>query len=84
MSFAPSPPDMSNPRPGRQLQWGAGALLVFGVAVYLISNHWLHILDALPYLLAPAFMLLCMFGHGHGSHGGHAPTNEKEGEQHVG
>lgn len=46
-------------------------VLIAGAAVYLITNHWLHILDSLPYLGVVLVMSLCMFGHGgHGGHGG--------------
>ncbi|CCQ46086.1 hypothetical protein ARTSIC4J27_2046 [Pseudarthrobacter siccitolerans] len=48
-------------------------VLIAAAAVYLITNHWLHILDSLPYLGVVLVMSLCMFGHGGhgGSHAGH-------------
>ncbi|MEW1986513.1 DUF2933 domain-containing protein [Pseudarthrobacter oxydans] len=46
-------------------------VLIAAAAVYLITNHWLHILDSLPYLGVVLVMSLCMFGHAsHGGHGG--------------
>lgn len=47
--------------------------------VYLITNHWLHILDSLPYLGVVLVMSLCMFGHG--SHGGHGGSHQGHGGQ---
>lgn len=56
-------------------------VLIAAAAVYLISNHWLHILDALPYLGVVLVMSLCMFGHGgHGSsHQGHGGQEARGG-----
>lgn len=46
-------------------------VLIAGAAVYLITNHWLHILDALPYLGVVLMMGMHLFMHGgHGGHGG--------------
>ncbi|WP_371745973.1 DUF2933 domain-containing protein [Arthrobacter oryzae] len=40
--------------------------------MYLISNHWLHILDALPYLGVVLMMGMHLFMHGvHRGHEGH-------------
>lgn len=50
-------------------------VLIAAAAVYLMTNHWLHILDALPYLGVVLVMSLCMFGHG--SHGGHGGTGHQ-------
>ena len=52
-------------------------VLMAVAAVYLITNHWLHILDSLPYLGAVLVMSLCMFGHG--SHGGHGGSHQGHG-----
>lgn len=70
--------------PPRRLSrpWTQGLLtvLIAAAAVYLISNHWLHILDALPYLGVVLVMSLCMFGHG--GHGGHdSSTHQGHGGQ---
>ncbi|MFY9633994.1 MAG: DUF2933 domain-containing protein [Cellulosimicrobium cellulans] len=48
-------------------------VLIAAAAVYLITNHWLHILDSFPYLGVVLVMGFCMFGHGGhgGSHQGH-------------
>ncbi|MFD5277645.1 DUF2933 domain-containing protein [Pseudarthrobacter sp. NPDC058362] len=46
-------------------------VLIAAAALYLISNHWLHILDSLPYVGVVLVMSLCMFGHGgHSGDGG--------------
>lgn len=52
---------------------GVIIVLIAAAAVYLISNHWLHILDALPYL--GVVLMLGMHLFMHGGHGvqGHAP-----------
>lgn len=73
---------MSNLRaPGRVPPgpWTQGLLtvLIAAAAVYLITNHWLHVLDALPYLGVVLVMGFCMFGHG--GHGG--STHQGHGEQ---
>jgi uncharacterized protein (DUF983 family) len=39
---------------------------------YLLTEHWVHALGVLPYLLILACPLMHLFMHkGHGSHGGH-------------
>ncbi|HEY9355522.1 MAG TPA: DUF2933 domain-containing protein [Arthrobacter sp.] len=66
MSNDPAP-GHAPPRPWLQ---GLLAVLIAAAAFYLISNHWLHILDALPYLGVVLVMSFCMFGHGrHGGRG---------------
>ncbi len=68
MSNLPAP-ERIRPGPGPWTQ-GLVAVLTAGAAVYLISNHWLHVLDTLPYLGVVLVMSFCMFGHGgHGGHG---------------
>ena len=63
------------PRPWTQ---GLLTVLIAATAVYLISNHWLHALDALPYLGVVLVKSLCMFGHvGHGGHGGHGSSTHQ-------
>ncbi|MFB9653481.1 DUF2933 domain-containing protein [Pseudarthrobacter oxydans] len=57
-------------------------VLIAAAAVYLITNHWLHILDSLPYLGVVLVMSLCMFGHG--SHGGHGGSHQGHGGQESG
>lgn len=54
-------------------------VLIAAAAVYLITNHWLHVLDALPYLGVVLVMGFCMFGHG--SHGGHGSSHRGHGGQ---
>lgn len=71
-------------RPGPWTQ-GLLTVLIAAAAFYLISNHWLHVLDALPYLGVVLVMSFCMFGHGgHGGHGssthqGHGGQDAPEG-----
>ncbi|MEV8085512.1 DUF2933 domain-containing protein [Pseudarthrobacter oxydans] len=57
-------------------------VLIAAAAVYLISNHWLHILDSLPYVGVVLVMSLCMFGHG--SHDGHDGPHQGHGGQDSG
>jgi len=71
------PPDDENPGPRRNgsmpvYGWLIIALSVIGIAVYLVVDHWPHLLAALPYLGIIAVAGLHMFGHrGHGGgHGG--------------
>lgn len=62
-----------------------GLLVIGGVAGYfLISEHWVHILGALPYLLLLACPLMHVFmHHGHHHHGNHADHNRtKEASEH--
>lgn len=63
-------------------------VLIAVAAVYLITNHWLHILDSLPYLGVVLVMSLCMFGHGshggHGSHQGHGGQDRGDGSERPG
>lgn len=55
-------------------------VLVAAASVYLITNHWLHVLDSLPYLAVVLVMSVCMFGHGsHSGHGGPHQGNGGEG-----
>lgn len=59
--------------------WVQAALTVAiaAAAFYLIFAHWVHVLDALPYLWVVLMMGMHLFmhgghgGHGHGGHGGH-------------
>ena len=71
------------PPPGSFRPWTQALLtvLVAAAAVYLISNHWLHVLDALPYLGVMLVMSTCMFGHG--GHGGHGSSHQGHGGQEV-
>ena len=53
--------------------WLIIALSVTGIAIYIVVDHWPHVLAALPYLGIIALAAMHMFGHrGHGgAHGGH-------------
>jgi hypothetical protein len=69
--------------------WTQALLTVFiaGAAVYLISNHWLHMLDhwlhmldALPYVGVVLMMGMHLFMHGaHGGHRGHGGASRPRG-----
>ncbi|WP_082506808.1 DUF2933 domain-containing protein [Arthrobacter sp. Leaf337] len=77
MSNLPAPPQV----PSRPWTQGLLTVLIAAAAVYLIANHWLHVLDALPYLGVVLVMSLCMFGHGgHGGHGSSTPQGHGEQE----
>lgn len=65
----PSRLDLHDPLTG-----GVVIVLIAAAGVYLITNHWLHVLDALPYVWVVLMMgmhLLMHGGHGRGGHGGH-------------
>jgi hypothetical protein len=65
---------------------GAVIVLIAAAALYLITNHWLHILDALPYVWVAFMMGMHLFMHGgHGGHGGHGrpSAGPREGADHV-
>ena len=54
--------------------WSAFAVIA---ALLLVSEHRLHVLGALPFLLLLACPLMHIFMHGgHGGHGGHARTRD--------
>lgn len=62
------------------------ALAVLGLAVYLITDHWPHVLAALPYAAIIAVVgvhFLMHRGHGHGGHtqGGHHQGGHHQGGQ---
>jgi uncharacterized membrane protein YgcG len=69
---------------------GLLTVLVAAAAVYLVTNHWLHILDALPYLWVVLMMSMHLFMHGgHGGHGrrghaGHGGTGHDTGRSESG
>lgn len=70
MSSIPEPgfPSGGPARPWTQVLL---TVLIAAAAVYLITNHWLHILDALPYLGVVLMMGMHLFMHG--GHGGSQP-----------
>lgn len=76
MTSVPDPRSSEPPGPSRApfRPWTQALLIVLitAAAVYLIANHWLHVLDALPYLGVVLVMGFCMFGHG--SHAGHGSS----------
>lgn len=63
-------------------------VLIAGAAGCLISNHWQHILDPLPYLGVVLMMGMHLFMHGgHGGHGergsaGRGPGGDGAGHVH--
>ncbi len=66
--------DSEDPGPRREGRmplygWGIIALSVVGIGIYLVVDHWPHVLAALPYLGIIAIVTMHMFGHG--GHGGH-------------
>lgn len=84
MSSLSDPQQLPPPRPSRP--WTQALLSVFiaAAAVYLIANHWLHVLDALPYLGVVLMMGMHLFMHGrHGGHGGASRPGGGEGVRHV-
>lgn len=70
------PADSEDPGPRRERRmplhpWLVIALSVIGIAVYLVVDHWPHVMAALPYLGIIALTSVHLFGHRwHG--GGHS------------
>ncbi|MET3948337.1 hypothetical protein ABIB49_003058 [Arthrobacter sp. UYCu512] len=60
---------------------GGSTLTVLTVAaavIYLLANHWVHVLDALPYIFVVGMLGMHLFGHGgHGGHGGGGGNHDK-------
>jgi hypothetical protein len=68
--------DHSNPRKTAYSTW----LLVIGAfgAYFLLTQHFAHVMEALPYLLLLACPLMHLFmHHGHGGHGDHHASPPK-------
>ncbi|MEV8085501.1 DUF2933 domain-containing protein [Pseudarthrobacter oxydans] len=67
----PPPAQPVQDRRALYLRGGLTVLIIIAV-FYLLTNHWLHVLDALPYIFVVGMMAMHLFGHGgHGGHGGH-------------
>jgi hypothetical protein len=52
-------------------------------AYYLLTEHFAHVTQAIPYLILLACPLMHVFGHGHGhghGHGGHDSRGRGTGE----
>ena len=68
--------------------WIILALAVAGIAVYLLVDHWPHVLAALPYLGIVAVVAMHLFGHGghggQGSSGGTGPHGDHDGRNESG
>ena len=83
----PNPPDGADPdhpRKGRGPLYALViiALSVIGIAVYLLIDHWPHVLAALPYLGIIAVAAMHLFGHGghgggHNRHGQDPPDDDR-------
>lgn len=83
MSSVPEPRQFPTGRPSRPWVQGLLTVLITAAAVYLISNHWLHVLDALPYLWVVLMMGMHLFMHGgHGGHGGAGRPGGEAGHVH--
>jgi hypothetical protein len=71
MNFAPGPGD-------KTLRHSLVVVAVVAAVVYLLTNHWVHVLDALPYVFVVAMLGMHLFGHGgHGGHGGGGENHDK-------
>lgn len=68
---------VSTPAPeGRKFKpysWAVLALAVTGLVIYLVTDHWTHLLAALPYVAIIAFTAMHLFMHKGHNHGGHNP-----------
>lgn len=74
MRSSPDPQQLHSPKPSRVWTQTLLTVLIAAAAVYLVTNHWLHILDALPYLWVVLMMSMHLFMHGgHGGHGARRP-----------
>lgn len=63
--------DAPRGRPVPPSMWLVIALAVVGIVVYLLIDHWPHVLAALPYVGIIVVVGMHLFGHGgHGGHGG--------------
>jgi hypothetical protein len=60
-----------------------GGLFIMGAigAYFLLTKHYTHVLDALPFLLLLACPLMHIFMHyGHGNHGNHSTAERQSSE----
>ncbi|MEC5182163.1 DUF2933 domain-containing protein [Arthrobacter sp. CG_A4] len=75
----PYPPEQHVTGRSAQYLRGGMTVLVIIAVIYLLTSHWLHVLDALPYVFVVGMLAMHLFGHGgHGGHGGgHGGTGER-------
>ncbi|MFX1820577.1 DUF2933 domain-containing protein [Pseudarthrobacter sp. CC4] len=83
MSTSPEP-QLPIPRPSGPWAQGLLTVLIAATAVYLVTNHWLHVLDALPYLWVVLMMSMHLFMHGGHGHAGHGGVGRGAGRRHSG
>lgn len=64
--------------PERFVRRGRWVFWIFGIiaAIFLLSEHRVHVLGALPFLILLACPLLHMFMHG--GHGGHGESSGRQ------
>jgi hypothetical protein len=61
---------------------GIFMLVAGGVGVfYLLTEHFTHVTQAVPYLILLACPLMHLFGHRHGGHGGHNHSEPRRDER---
>jgi Flp pilus assembly protein TadB len=77
----------NDPSPPQGWRWSPSGLVLLAflaiAAFFLITEHWAHVLGALPYvlvLLCPVLHLLmhCRHGHAHTGRPAHQPRSPKE------
>lgn len=69
-------PLSAGPGPGGSTLRRTLTVLAVAVAVfYLLTNHWVHVLDALPYVFVVGMLGMHLFGHG--GHGGGGENHDK-------
>ena len=61
----------------KRIHWAVWCLLGIGAAL-LITDHWVHVLGVLPYLVLLACPLMHIFMHGKHGHGDHHSDHGKK------
>lgn len=68
LNFGPGPGGVS-------LRRTLTVLTVAAAVIYLLTSHWVHVLDALPYVFVVWMLGMHLFGHG--GHGGGGGNHDK-------
>ena len=69
----------SPPAPWLKSRTNIALLAFIGIAGYfLITEHWAHIVQALPYLLVLGCVVMHLFMHGSHGHGNHSSGHQED------